>query len=59
MGITAYEDLFAICRNIEQENFAVSHYANEDLHKAVTAAIRYRENVESFFKLYNLFIQFV
>lgn len=50
--ITAYEDLFALCRNIEQEDFTLSHSTNEELRKEITAAIKNRKNVEGFFELY-------
>ena len=50
--ITAYEDLFALCRNIEQEDFMLSHATNEELRKEITAAIKNRKNVEGFFELY-------
>ncbi len=50
--IAAYEDLFALCRNIEQEDVTLSHSTNEELRKAVTAAIKHRKNVEVFFELY-------
>lgn len=33
--ITAYEDLFALCRNIEQEDFTLSHSTNEELRNAL------------------------
>lgn len=50
--ITAYEDLFSLCRNIEQENFALAHLTNEELRKKISAAIKCRKNVEGFFELY-------
>lgn len=50
--ITAYEDLFALCRNIEQEDFTLSHSTNEELRKEITMAIKHRKNVEGFFELY-------
>ena len=50
--ITAYEDLFALCRNIEPEDFALAHSTNEELRKLVTKAIKKRSNVEGFFELY-------
>jgi predicted phage terminase large subunit-like protein len=50
--ITAYEDLFALCRNIEQEDFILAHSTNEELRKEITAAIKNRKNVEGFFELY-------
>lgn len=50
--ITAYEDLFALCRNIEPEDFVLAHSTNEELRKLVTKAIKKRSNVEGFFELY-------
>lgn len=50
--ITAYEDLFSLCRTIEPEDFALSHSTNEKLRKAISAAIKKRKNVEEFFELY-------
>ena len=50
--ITAYEDLFSLCRNIEQEDFALAHSTNEVLRKRISIAIKYRKNVEGFFELY-------
>lgn len=50
--ITAYEDLFSLCRNIEQEDFALAHSTNEALRKRISIAIKYRKNVEGFFELY-------
>ena len=50
--ITAYEDLFSLCRNIEQEDFALAHLTNEELRRAISAAIKRRKNVEGFFGLY-------
>ena len=50
--ITAYEDLFSLCRNIEQEDFALAHSTNEALRKRISIAIKYRKNIEGFFELY-------
>lgn len=50
--VTAYEDLFSLCRNIEQEDFALAHSTNEALRKRISVAIKYRKNVEGFFELY-------
>lgn len=50
--ITAYEDLFSLCRNIEQENFVLAHSTNEALRKRISVAIKCRKNVEGFFELY-------
>lgn len=50
--ITAYEDMFSLCRNMESENFKLAHETNEKLRKSVSQAIKSRENVEGFFDLY-------
>ena len=53
--IAAYEDLFALCRNIEPENFALAHSTNEELRKCITAAmktLRHKISVEDYFGLY-------
>lgn len=48
----AYEDLFALCRNIESEDFRAAHSANEQLRREVSKAIKGRRHVEEFFDLY-------
>lgn len=50
--ITACEDLFSLCRNIEQEDFAFTHSTKEEERKQISAAIKHRINVEGFFELY-------
>lgn len=50
--IGAYNDLFDLCRNIEGEDFELSHKTNKELRELVTAAIKNRYDVESFFGLY-------
>lgn len=50
--ITAYEDMFSLCRNLEAEDFTEAHRLNEQLRKLVTDAIRHRYDVETFFGLY-------
>lgn len=50
--IAAYEDLFSLCRNIEQEDFSLAHDTNEELRRQIIIAIKHRENVEGFFELY-------
>lgn len=50
--ITAYNDLFDLCRNIEQEDFALAHQTNGELRAKITQAIKRRENVSAFFELY-------
>lgn len=51
-NVTAYEDLFALCRNLEPDDFALAHSTNEQLRKELTAVIKRRVNVEEFFSLY-------
>lgn len=50
--ITAYDDLFALCRNIEPENFDHAHTLNGQLRETVSEAIRNRYDVGTFFELY-------
>ena len=45
--ITAYEDLFSLCRNIEQEDFSLAHSTNEELRKEISEAIKRRENTSN------------
>lgn len=50
--ISAYEDMFSICRNIEGTNFSLAHSTNAELRKQVSAAIKHGKDVVSFFELY-------
>lgn len=50
--LVAYQDLFELCRNIEQEDFSLAHETNAQLRSKVTAAIKLRKNVSEFFNLY-------
>jgi len=50
--ISAYEDMFSLCRNIEGDDFGLSHKTNKELRELVTAAIKKRYDIESFFGLY-------
>ena len=50
--ITAYEDLFALCRNIEPEDFKLAHETNKELRRLVNEAVRQRYDTEAFFGLY-------
>lgn len=50
--ITAYDDLFSLCRNMEEENFKLAHETNRTLREMVIAAMRQRYNVSGFFELY-------
>lgn len=51
-GITAYNDLFDLCRNMEQDDFTLAHKTNSDLRVKVIQAIKLRKNVTEFFELY-------
>ncbi len=50
--VTAYNDLFSLCRNMEKEDFELAHSVNEILRKKTEDAIRQRDNIEDFFELY-------
>lgn len=50
--ITAYEDLFALCRNTEKEDFAKAHEVNGKLRLKIGAAMRRKYDIENFFSLY-------
>lgn len=50
--IAAYQDLFDVCRNTEQEDFALAHKTNRELRTRVTQAIQLRKHVSDFFELY-------
>lgn len=50
--ITAYDDLFSLCRNIEGENFKLAHETNKALREKVIVAMRQRYDVAKFFELY-------
>ena len=49
--IGAYEDLFSLCRNIEEEDFTLSHSTNKELRKLLLAEIKLNK-AEEFFELY-------
>ncbi len=50
--ITAYNDLFSLCRNIEGENFKLAHETNKALREKIIVAMRQKYDVASFFELY-------
>ncbi len=50
--ITAYNDLFSFCRNIEGEQFELSHRTNAELREKTAAAMRRKVNIGEFFELY-------
>lgn len=50
--ITAYNDLFSLCREIEETDFKLSHETNKMLRERVIKAMRQRYGVSGFFDLY-------
>lgn len=50
--ITAYNDLFSLCREIEETDFKLSHETNKILRERVIKAMRQRYGVPGFFDLY-------
>ena len=50
--ITAYDDLFSLCRNIEGEDFKLAHETNKVLREKIIVAMRQRYDVSAFFELY-------
>lgn len=50
--LTAYEDLFSLCRNIEQDEFKLAHGTNAELRSAIGKAMKGHKNVLEFFDLY-------
>ena len=50
--ITAYNDLFSLCREIEETDFKLSHETNKMLRERVIKAMRQRYGVPGFFDLY-------
>jgi len=50
--ITAYDDLFSLCRNMEGENFKLAHETNKALREKIIVAMRKRYDVSGFFELY-------
>ncbi|MCI5795874.1 MAG: hypothetical protein MR019_03265 [Ruminococcus sp.] len=38
--ITAYDDLFSRCQNIEQEDFALAHSTNEEPKREFSTAVK-------------------
>ena len=50
--ITAYDDLFSLCRNMEGENFKLAHETNKALREKIIVAMRKRYDVSRFFELY-------
>ena len=50
--IEAYKDLFALCRNIEKEDFDLSHQTNADLRSRLVRNMKKSGNITEFFGLY-------
>lgn len=51
--ITAYEDLFSLCRNIEEKgDFTLAHDTNGILRRHISKAMKNRYNVKDMFELY-------
>ncbi|MGN1194486.1 MAG: tyrosine-type recombinase/integrase [Acutalibacteraceae bacterium] len=50
--IEAYKDLFALCRNIEKEDFDLSHKTNADLRSLLVRNMKKSGNITEFFGLY-------
>lgn len=50
--ITAYNDLFSLCRNLEETNFKLAHETNKALREKVIDAMHRRYDVSGFFELY-------
>lgn len=50
--ITAYDDLFSLCRNIESENFELAHSTNKLLREKIVVGMKLRHDVSNFFDLY-------
>lgn len=50
--ITAYDDLFSLCRNIEGDDFRLSHQTNKLLREKIVKAMHKRYNISGFFELY-------
>ncbi len=52
LDITAYEDLFSACRNLEEEDFDLAHQINKILRVKIVIAMKLRYNISAFFELY-------
>ena len=48
----AYEDMFAVCRNIEGEDFKRAHELNAELRNKVSYAVKMRWDSKRFYELY-------
>lgn len=49
---SVYDDLFAVCRNIEGENFKTAHETNAKLRSCITQAMKLSVDIPKFFELY-------
>ena len=50
--ISAYEDMFAVCRDIESDNFELAHKTNAELRNKIAVAMRDGNSTGEFFSLY-------
>lgn len=50
--VSVYDDLFSVCRNVEKDDFELSHSTNAKLRMMIGVAMKARKNVEEFFALY-------
>jgi predicted phage terminase large subunit-like protein len=50
--VVAYEDLFSVCRSIEESDFEKAHNTNERLRELISQCIVKRVNVSEMFELY-------
>ncbi len=51
-NIRAYNDLFDLCRNIEKDNFDLSHKTNKELRLHVSRGMKKAVKMGDFFDLY-------
>lgn len=51
-SVTAYEDLFSLCRGIEEENYSLAHKTNNRMRNALAQNLKNAESISDFFDLY-------
>ena len=51
-SVTAYEDLFSLCRGIEEENYSLAHRTNNRMRNTLAQNLKNAESVSAFFDLY-------
>lgn len=51
-SVTAYEDLFSLCRGIEEENYSLAHKTNNRMRNTLAQNLKNAENISAFFDLY-------